>query len=157
MFLLLLSLPSPIHTIPMATHLTTCTMQASLKTAKYALHYQPITNTIAQQNRLLEIQKNFQKQGKRSEPVFFSSMGSRKSRKLEDTEIFDFTDSRGIKLEEKEIDTPVERAVNSIDITDCQSAEEEEEKGSDISSNSMVNKTFAPFVPSNFYTLYFWK
>ena len=94
--------------------LTPSTLEASMKIAKYALHYQPIMNTIAQQNKLLEIQHNLSNQGQHQDPVFFSRLDDRTSRKMEDREIFFFEYSRGIKQREKEVETSTNLSVENI-------------------------------------------
>ena len=136
--------PVPIAGLPhRLLSLTPSTLEASMKIAKYALHYQPIRNTIAQQNKLLEIQHNLSNQGQHQDPVFFSSLEDRASRKMEDREIFFFENSMGNKQRE----------------TSTKLSEESMKKArlpSD-SSNFLVNKRILPsFLPSDLYALYIW-
>ena len=128
--------------------LTPSTLEASMKIAKYALHYQPIMNTIAQQNKLLEIQRGSSNQGQHKDPVFFSTVEDRTSREMEDREIFFFEDSRGVKQREKEVDTSAKLS------------EEDTDKAMFLPSDSstyVVKKRILPSIlPTEFYTLYIW-
>ena len=148
MFHLLLHFCLPPHIL--TNQLNPCTMQASLKIAKYALHYQPISNTLAEQNKLLEIQKNFQKLGRKVKPVFLSRVGNSRSRKLEDREIFDFTDSRGIKYGGRNYDVLAEIDFHHMECPiDAVTRPESPQFESHI-----VSKSLTLFVPSDFYTLF---
>ena len=126
MLALLFLLPTPLVCI------TTSTLEASQSVAQYAQHYQPIMNTIARENKLVELQHRQHSQEQR-EPVFFSSVQTRASRRLEDSEILYFENSR-------EIQKPDRTSSNTSELTKNNSESELTENSSKMTENSLESE-----------------
>ena len=126
MLVLLFLLPTPLVCI------TTSTLEASKSVAQYAQHYQPIMNTLARENKLVELQHRQHSQEQR-EPVFLSSVQTRASRRLEDSEIFYFENSREIQKQDK-------TSSNTSDLTENNSESELTENSSKMTENSLESE-----------------
>ena len=123
MLVLLFLLPTPLVCI------TTSTLEASKSVAQYAQHYQPIMNTIARENKLVELQHSQEQR----ELIFLSSVKTRASRRLEDSEIFYFENSREIQKQDK-------TSSNSSEITENNSESELTENSSKMTENRKLKQ-----------------